>query len=89
MSILRTSQQVLSTAYGSAVIVTDGAQEITVTTDDAAIGFVVRIAGVNEEQVPAGSSWKLSPPQPGIGDDLSLEIKSDSGTPTASIVWFR
>ena len=89
MSILRTSQQVLSTAYGSAVIVTDGAQEITVTMDDAAIGFVIRIAGVNEEQVPAGSSWTLSPPQPGIGDDLSLEIKSDSGTPTASIVWFR
>jgi len=89
MSIYRSATQALSTAYGAAITVEDGARSISVTLDDAAIGFTVEINGGNEEQVPAGSSWSLRPPPPGIGDDLPIKVKSDSGTPTASVVWFR
>ena len=50
---------------------------------------MVRIAGANEEGVPAGSGWELRPPPPGLSDDLDIEILSESGTPTASVIWFR
>jgi hypothetical protein len=89
MSIYRSATQALSTSYGSAITIEDGARSISVTLDDAEIGFTVRIASSNEEQVPAGSSWSLRPPPPGIGDDLDIEIKSSEGTPTASVIWFR
>jgi len=89
MSLYRSTTQTLSTSYGAAITLEDGAQEISVTLDDAEIGFTVRVAASNEEQVPAGSSWSLRPPPPGIGDDLDIEVKSDSGTPTASVIWFR
>jgi hypothetical protein len=89
MSIYRSASQVLSTGYGSAITLEDGARSISVTLDDAEIGFTIRIAGANEEQVPAGSSWSLRPPPPGISDDLDIEILSESGTPTASVIWFR
>lgn len=89
MSLYRSASQVLSTGYGSAITLEDGARSISVTLDDSAIGFTVRIAGANEEQVPAGSSWSLRPPPPGISDDLDIEILSASGTPTASVIWFR
>ena len=89
MSLYRSATQALSTAYGSSVTLEDGARSISVTLDDSAIGFTVRIAGANEEQVPAGSSWSLRPPPPGISDDLGIELKSASGTPSASVIWFR
>ena len=89
MSLYRSASQVLSTGYGSAITLEDGARSISVTLDDALIGFTIRIAGGNEEQVPAGSSWSLRPPPPGISDDLDIEILSASGTPTASVIWFR
>ncbi len=89
MSLYRSASQVLSTGYGSAITLEDGARSISVTLDDAEIGFTVRIAGANVEQVPAGSSWSLRPPPPGISDDLDIEILSASGTPTASVIWFR
>jgi len=89
MSIYRSATQTLSTSYGSSITIEDGARSISVTLDDATIGFTVRIAGVNEEDVPAGSSWQLRPPPPGIGDDLGIELKSESGTPVASVIWFR
>lgn len=89
MSIYRSAQQTLSTSYGSAVTIEAGARSISVTLDDASIGFTVKINDVNEEDVPAGSSWQLLPPPPGIGDDLPIKIKADSGTPKASVVWFR
>ena len=89
MSIYRSAQQTLSTSYGSAVTIEAGARSISVTLDDASIGFTVKINDVNEEDVPAGSSWQLLPPPPGIGDDLPLKITADSGTPAASVVWFR
>lgn len=89
MSLYRSATQVLSTAYGSSITLEDGARSISVTLDDAAIGFTVRLASANEEQVPAGSSWSLRPPPPGISDDLDIEVKSDSGTPSASVIWFR
>ncbi len=89
MSLFRSTTQVLSTSYGSAITIEDGARSISVTLDDAEIGFMVRIAGANEESVPAGSGWELRPPPPGLSDDLDIEILSDSGTPTASVIWFR
>lgn len=89
MSIYRSATQTLSTSYGSSITIEDGARSISVTLDDATIGFTVRIAGANEEDVPAGSSWSLRPPPPGIGDDLGIELKSASGTPVASVIWFR
>jgi hypothetical protein len=89
MSLFRSASQVLSTAYGSSITLEDGARSISVTLDDATIGFTVRIAGANEENIPAGSGWELRPPPPGISDDLEIEIKSASGTPNASVVWFR
>ena len=89
MSLYRSATQVLSTAYGSSITLEDGARSISVTLDDSAIGFTVRIAGANEENIPAGSGWELRPPPPGISDDLGIEIKSASGTPTASVIWFR
>ena len=89
MSLYRSATQVLSTAYGSSITLEDGARSISVTLDDATIGFTVRIAGANEENIPAGSGWELRPPPPGISDDLEIEIKSASGTPNASVIWFR
>ncbi len=89
MSLYRSAAQTLSTSYGSAITIEDGARSISVTLDDATIGFTVEIDSGNEEQVPAGSSWSLRPPPPGIGDDLPIKIKSASGTPVASVVWFR
>jgi hypothetical protein len=89
VSLYRSATQVLSVAYGSSITLEDGARSISVTLDDSAIGFTVRIAGANEEDVPAGSSWSLRPPPPGISDDLGIEVKSDSGTPSASVIWFR
>ena len=89
MSIYRSAKQSLTQAYGSAIVVEEGARSISITLDDDTGGFTVRIAGGNEELVPAGSSWSLRPPPPGISDDLSLEILAETGTPTASVVWFR
>ena len=89
MSLYRSAAQTLSTSYGSAITIEDGARSISVTLDDSEIGFTVEIDSGNEEQVPAGSSWSLRPPPPGIGADLPIKIKSDSGTPVASVVWFR
>jgi len=89
MSLFRSTTQVLSTSYGSAITIEDGARSISVTLDDAEIGFMVRIAGANEESIPAGSGWELRPPPPGLSDDLDIEILADEGTPTASVIWFR
>ena len=89
MSLYRSASQVLSDSYGSSITLEDGARSISVTLDDAEIGFTVRIAGANEENVPAGSSWSLRPPPPGISDDLGIEVNAASGTPTAAVIWFR
>lgn len=89
MSLFRSATQALTTAYGSSITLEDGARSISVTLDDSSIGFTVRIAGANEENVPAGSGWELRPPPPGLGDNLGIEIKSASGTPNASVIWFR
>ncbi|MGB0768079.1 MAG: hypothetical protein ACPGYV_10250 [Phycisphaeraceae bacterium] len=89
MSIYRSAQQTLSTSYGSAITIDSGASAISVTLDDSSIGFTVKINDVNEEDVPAGSSWQLQPPRPGIGDELPIKIKAASGTPKASVVWFK
>ena len=74
MSLYRSATQALSTSYGSSITLEDGARSISVTLDDAEIGFTVRVDSTNEEQVPAGSSWSLRPPPPGISDDLDIEI---------------
>ena len=89
MAIFCSESQPLSTSSGSAITIGDGARSISVTLDDATIGFTVKINGANEENVPAGSSWSLRPPPPGVGDDLPIKIKSARGTPTASGLWFR
>tara|TARA_R110000751_G_scaffold4381_1_gene21462 strand:- start:891 stop:1160 length:270 start_codon:yes stop_codon:yes gene_type:complete len=89
MSLYRSASQALTVAYGSPLVLESGARAISVTLDDSSIGFTVRIDGVNEEGVPAGSSWQLQPPQPGVTGDLGIEIRAASGTPNASVIWFR
>jgi len=89
MALLRTASQTLSTSYGAAIPVESGWENVTVTLDDADIGFVVEIDGANEEAVPAGSSWVLETPGASTMVALSLKVKSASGTPAASVIWFK
>ncbi len=88
MAQLRTATQALSTSYGAIISVETGWDSVSVTLDDNAIGFTVEVASTNEEAVPAGSSWVLDAGA-SVTEALALRIKSASGTPTASVLWFR
>lgn len=88
MAQLRTAAQTLSTSYGAAISVETGWDSVSVTLDDDEIGFIVEIDGANEEAVPAGSSWVLNAGA-SVTVALSLKVKSESGTPAASVLWFR
>tara|TARA_R110000824_G_scaffold102100_7_gene242292 strand:+ start:3406 stop:3675 length:270 start_codon:yes stop_codon:yes gene_type:complete len=89
MAILRKTTQALSVSYGAAIAVESGWENVSVTLDDAEIGFVVEIDAGNEEAVGAGSSWVLTTPGASTQGALSIKVKSDSGTPTASVIWFK
>jgi predicted thioesterase len=88
MALMFKSTQVLSTAYGAAVEIDSGWELLSVTLDDANIGFKVEIDAANEEAAPAGSSWGIQTPNDNK-QGISIKVKADSGTPTASLIWFR
>ena len=89
MALLRSAQVALSTSYPvSSLVVEAGWENVSVTLDDATIAFTVRMDGAGVENVPAGSSWGIATPG-STKEALGLEIKAASGTPNASVIWFK
>lgn len=83
--------QALTTAYlgASAKYIITGAKRVSVSLDDAAIGFTVQFYPIDgygedstEDIVAAGGMWweDIDP-----GQTWSLDIKAASGTPNAQI----
>ena len=88
MALLRMAQQTLSSTLGAAVVIPSGWENLSIELDDPSKGLTVEVDGTYTFGGDA-STWSLESPGSSTSNSISVKMKSDSGNPVASILWFQ
>ena len=88
MALLRMEQQTLSSSLGSAIVIPAGWENLSVELDDPSKAVTVEIDGTYDFG-GEHATWSLATPGSSTSNSISVKLKSDSGNPVATVVWYQ